>query len=118
MLRVVLEFNKLSAIVSSNSIRMISSTFRENYGTAQLYSEVYNTGGMEVDECFFEETFGVAAIVSDLPIILRNTFFTDGFSLPYVACDETLELPDGTFLWPCGFNANCTASAYSGVNCT
>eukprot|EP00736_Rhodelphis_marinus_P012667 Rmarinus@m.18728 len=115
--RIIMASNTVGALTSSYSVYIFSSEFRDNTASS-LYSTIYSERQMVIDNCTFVDSSGVPTIVSEMPIILRNTVLPAGVSLSYVACGEILELADGTLLLACGFNANCTESAYSGVNCT
>eukprot|EP00736_Rhodelphis_marinus_P005168 Rmarinus@m.18732 len=110
--------NNIVLLASSYTAHIYNCVFRDNEAQAQLYSTVYNHGEMIIDGCTFEDASGELSIESENSIILRNTILPTNAAIEYVACQEILELPDGRLVWPCGFNANCTESAYSGVNCT
>eukprot|EP00736_Rhodelphis_marinus_P012664 Rmarinus@m.18724 len=113
----LIESNQIGALTSSYSVHMSMCEFKDNTAS-HFYSAVYSTGETVIDSCTFVDTSDAQTIVSELPVILRNTILPADSTLIYVACEETLELADGSIHWPCGFNANCTESAYSGVNCT
>eukprot|EP00736_Rhodelphis_marinus_P005905 Rmarinus@m.11402 len=104
--------NEVCAITSSQTAHIFMSEFSENMGSSQIF----NSGWMIVDGCKFSGK--TLTIASDSDIVLRNSILPEGYEPPHLECNETSVLPDGSAQWACGFNAMCSKSVYSGVNCT
>eukprot|EP00736_Rhodelphis_marinus_P005904 Rmarinus@m.11405 len=118
MENVLLESNRVGALTSTHSAHIYMSEFNANVADPQLYSAVYNKAEMVIDRCSFFSLPETQSIVSEIPIILRNSILPENDMVSYLRCEETLALPDGSARRPCGFNTFCSDSAYSGVNCT